>query len=153
MDTLLAQMEAQNSIQRMQVIDNSTSSAEALRWSNTASRGRFPSSRGAPTRSSGGASRPAPSRQPGSKKTCDYCLAIGKDEKIWSTHDKMSCFDLFPEKRRTKVNTRLLSVPVMTDENDTWDLQDALNTVENQFYNQISLESEEQIVAVDYSPQ
>ena len=141
-------MEAQNSIQRMQVIDTPTSS-EALRWSNTSTRGKFPSSRGAPTRSSGGASRPTSSRQPGSKKTCDYCLAIGKDEKIWSTHDKMNCYDLFPEKRRSRVNARLLSVPVMTDENDTWDLQDALSTVENQFYSQTALESEQ----IDYSPQ
>ena len=76
------------------------------------------------------------------KKTCEYGLAIGKDEKIWSTHDKMNCYDLFPEKRRNRVNAKLLSVPIMTDENDTWDLQDALNTVENQFYNQTTLESD-----------
>ena len=68
------------------------------------------------------------------KKNCDYCLALGKDEKIWSTHDKMSCFDLFPEKRCSRVNARLLSVPVYTDENESWDLQDALASVENQFY-------------------
>ena len=154
MDTLLAQMEAQNSIQRMQVVDASTySTSEALRWSNTASRGKPHSYRGASAMSSGGASRPAPGRQQVTKKTCDYCLALGKDEKIWSTHDKMNCYDLFPEKRRNRVNARLLSVPVMTDENDTWDLQDALNTVENQFYNQASLESEEHSAAVDYSPQ
>ena len=30
----------------------------------------------------------------------------------------------------------MLSVPILTDENDTWDLQDALETVENQFYAQ-----------------
>ena len=134
MDTLLAQMEAQNSIQRMQAIDTSASS-ETLRWSNTTSRGRFQNSRGAPPRSSGGggaSSRIAQGRQQALKKTCEYCLAIGKDEKIWSTHDKMNCYDLFPEKRRNRVNAKLLSVPIMTDENDTWDLQDALNTVKNQ---------------------
>ena len=155
MDTLLAQMEAQNSIQRMQAIDTPTSaSSETLRWSNTASRGRFTSSRGVPPRSLGGASsRIAQGRQQATKKTCEYCLAIGKDEKIWSTHDKMNCYDLFPEKRRNRVNAKLLSVPIMTDENDTWDLQDALNTVENQFYNQTTLDSEPNTAAVDYSPQ
>ena len=38
MDTLLAQMEAQNNIQRLQVVD--TDPSETLRWTNTAARGR-----------------------------------------------------------------------------------------------------------------
>ena len=33
----------------------------------------------------------------------------------------------------------MLSVPVMTDENELWDLQEALETVENQFCSQTSL--------------
>ena len=130
MDTLLAQMEAQSSIQRLQVFD--ANSTESLRWSNTTRSKQFVARGGAPTRPTG--SRPSSARQPQSKKTCDYCLALGKDEKLWSTHDKMNCYDLFPEKRRSRVNARLLSVPVYTDENETWDLQDGLASVENQFY-------------------
>ena len=130
MDTLLAQMEAQNSIQRLQVVD--ANSTESLRWSTTPRDKQFVARGGAAARPTG--SRPSSARQPQSKKNCDYCLALGKDEKIWSTHDKMSCFDLFPEKRRSRVNARLLSVPVYTDENESWDLQDALASVENQFY-------------------
>lgn len=143
MDTLLAQMEAHNNIQRLQVIDSTPS--ETLRWTNTASRGRG-NQRGSQSRPAG-LSRPsqAPSRQQVSRKTCQYCQVLGKDERIWSSHDKLNCFDLFPEKRSMKVNARMLNIPVMTDENDTWDLQDALEVVENQFYNQAGLahESEE----------
>ena len=51
----------------------------------------------------------------------------------------MNCYDLFPEKKRSRVNARMLSIPVMTDENDTWDLQDAFEVVENQFYNQAGI--------------
>ena len=130
MDTLLAQMEAQSNIQRLQVIDSNPS--ETLRWTNT-TRNKPLYSRGAPARQPV-AFKPGPVRQNQSKKTCDYCLALGKDEKIWSTHDKLNCFDLFPEKRRSRVNARMLSVPVFTDENETWDLQDALGAVESQFY-------------------
>ena len=147
MDTLLAQMEAHNNIQRLQVIDSTPS--EALRWTNTASRGRW-NQRGSQSRSAG-LSRPSQtlSRQQTSKKTCEYCQALGKDERIWSTHDKLNCFDLFPEKRSMKVKARVLNVPVMTDENDTWDLQDALEVVENQFYNQAGLTYEPE----EFSPQ
>ena len=136
MDTLLAQMEAQNSISRLQVSDHM--SPETLRWTNTSSRGRYNQKNsqvrtGLSVRSFG--------------KTCDYCLALGKDEKIWSSHDKLNCFGLFPEKKRTRVNARLLSVPVMTDENDSWDLQEALQMVENQFYSQQnSSEDSEELV-------
>ena len=125
MDTLLAQMEAQNSIQRLQVIDDS----ENIRWLNTQR------SRNQPTRVF---SRPGTQRQQvntqGKRQGCDYCQALGKDEKVWSTHDKMNCFALFPEKRRPRVQTRMLSVPVLADENESWDLQEALRAVENQYY-------------------
>ena len=131
MDTLLAQMEAQNSIQRLQVVDT-VSSTETLRWAN-AQRSKPNIQRGSQPRSVG--NRPSSARQPqSSKKTCEYCFALGKDEKLWSTHDKLNCYDLFPEKRRSRVNARMLSVPVYTDDNETWDLQDALGAVENQFY-------------------
>ena len=134
MDTLLAQMEAQNNISRLQVTD--PYSTEALRYSNTSMRGRF-NQRNTPLRSGTFArSNVTANKQQGVKKTCDYCHAIGKDEKIWSSHDKFNCFGLFPDKKRSRVNARLLSVPVMTDENDTWDLQEALEMVENQFYSQ-----------------
>ena len=137
MDTLLAQMEAQNNIQRLQVVD--TDPSETLRWTNTAARGRI-NQRGVQQRSTG-FSRPSqvPGKQQPTRKICEYCQALGKDERIWSTHDKMNCYDLFPEKKRSRVNARMLSIPVMTDENDTWDLQDAFEVVENQFYNQAGI--------------
>ena len=130
MDTLLAQMEAQNSIQRLQVIDSNSS--ETLRWANTTrSKPFYP--RPAAARS-GMATKPGAVRQNQTKRTCEYCQALGKDEKIWSTHDKLNCFDLFPEKRRSRVNARMLSVPIFTDDNESWDLQEALSSVESQFY-------------------
>ena len=131
MDTLLAQMEGQNSVQRLQAVD----STENLRWMN-AQRPKNTFGRGVQPRTPGN-SRPVTPRQQqisGKQTTCDYCQALGKDEKIWSTHDKLNCFALFPEKRKPRVNARMLSVPVYTDQNETWDLQDAFDAVENQFY-------------------
>ena len=58
--------------------------------------------------------------------------ALGKDKKIWSTQDKYDCYDSFPEKRCS----RMLSIPIMAEENNTWDLQDARNFVKSLFYNQ-----------------
>ena len=80
MDTLLAQMEAHNNIQRLQVIDSTPS--EALRWTNTALRGRW-NQRGSQSRSAG-PSRPSQtsSRQQVSRKTCQYCQVLGKDENL-----------------------------------------------------------------------
>ena len=119
MDTLLSQMEAQENIHRLKVTDQ----PENLRWVQSK-----PLNRNYQTAKS----------NPGHKRTnktiCDYCAALGKDERIWSSHDKFSCFSLFPEKRRNKTVARMLSVPVYTDENNAWDLQQALTAVEDQFY-------------------
>ena len=135
MDTILAQMEAHDNINRLQVID----STESLRWANSVSRGKSMPRRPQQGRSGVQPRSNFPLRKQQQKLSCDYCVALGKDEKIWATHDKLNCYDLFPEKRRTRVNARMLSVPVMTDENETWDLQEALEMVENQFYSQTSI--------------
>ena len=126
MDTLLAQMEAQSSIQRLYVTDDN----ENLRWM------KAQNSRNQPT------SRPLLNRPGVQKQTmiqrkrqsCEYCQALGKDEKIWSTHDKLNCFALFPEKKRFRTQSRMLSVPVLADEDEDWDLQEALRAVEAQYY-------------------
>ena len=119
MDTLLSQMEAQENIHRLKVTDQ----PENLRWVQSK-----PANRNYQTaRSNLGHKRT-------NKTICDYCAALGKDERIWSSHDKFSCFSLFPEKRRNKTVARMLSVPVYTDENNAWDLQQALTAVEDQFY-------------------
>ena len=131
MDTLLVQMEAQDNIQRLKDYDDTT---ENLRWTN------IQRTRGASGKSfqvNKGMNRTGTNRQTrvgSNKQNCDYCLALGKDEKIWSTHDKLNCFSLFPEKRRGKTQARMLSVPVLTDDSNSWDLQQALEAVENQFY-------------------
>ena len=133
MDTLLAQMEAQDSVQRLKVVDPT----ETLRWTNTQRTRGGAGGRNFPTIKSSNFSRPGPPRQSpngSSKQTCEYCQALGKDEKIWSSHDKLNCFSLFPEKKRTKSQARMLSVPVFTDEMNGWDLQQALEAVEDQFY-------------------
>ena len=70
--------------------------------------------------------------------------ALGKDKKIWSTHDKYNCYDIFPEKRCSKTNTRMLSIPIMADKNNAWDLKDALNSVKSHFFNQMRGEKEEE---------
>ena len=131
MDTLLAQMEVQGNVQRMQVMDNSS---ENLRWLNAQRNKNL--GRGSQT-PRGPNFRPGSARQPSvalKKQHCDYCFALGKDEKIWSTHDKHNCFALFPEKRKPRTQARMLSVPIYTDENESWDLQEAISAVENQFY-------------------
>ena len=129
MDSLLAQMEAQDNIQRLKAYDDTT---ENLRWMN------IQRTRGATNNVGKGQNiRTGSNRQSkagSNKQNCDYCLALGKDEKIWSSHDKLNCFSLFPEKRRGKTQARMLSVPVLTDDSDSWDLQQALEAVENQFY-------------------
>ena len=129
MDSLLAQMEAQDNIQRLKAYDDTT---ENLRWMN------IQRTRGATNNVRKGQNiRTGSNRQSkagSNKQNCDYCLALGKDEKIWSSHDKLNCFSLFPEKRRGKTQARMLSVPVLTDDSDSWDLQQALEAVENQFY-------------------
>ena len=78
------------------------------------------------------------------EKSCDYCRAVGKDKNIWSTHDKYGCYDIFPEKRRSKTNTRMLSIPIMADKNNTWDLQDARSSVESLYFNQMRGQKEEE---------
>ena len=130
MDTLLAQMEAQGNVHRLQALDG----AENMRWLNTQ---KFRNSGKSSQFSKGPATRPGSLRQPSAasnKQKCDYCFALGKDEKIWSNHDKLKCFALFPEKRTPRTQARMLSVPVYTDETESWDLQEALRAVENQFY-------------------
>lgn len=129
MDSLLAQMEAQDNIQRLKAYDDTT---ENLRWTNIQRTRGAANKVGKGPNFRTGASRQ--SRAGTNKQNCDYCLALGKDEKIWSTHDKLNCFSLFPEKRRGKTQARMLSVPVLTDDTDSWDLQEALEAVENQFY-------------------
>ena len=141
MDTLLGQMEAQSCVQRMQVRDEN----ENIRWlrsqrSNNQQRNTNRS----------GAQRQQMTSQ-GKKQSCDYCQALGKDEKIWSTHDKMNCFALFPEKRKLRTQTRMLSVPVLADENDSWDLDEALRAVETQYYATNTLE--ETPTHEDFMPQ
>ena len=126
MDTLLAQMEAQSSVQRLYVTDGT----ENLRWMATQKSRNQQTSR-TPS------NRPGVQRQTriqGEKQSCEYCQALGKDMKIWSTHDKLNCFALFPEKRKSRTQSRMLSVPVFTNENEGWDLQEALRAVEAQYY-------------------
>ena len=141
MDTLLAQMEAQDSVQRLKAVD----SAETLRWANTQTQRSKGGSRNFSTNKGSSFSRPGPVRQSlggANKQICEYCQALGKDEKIWSSHDKLNCFSLFPEKRKTKTQARMLSVPVYTDEMEVWDLQQALEAVEDQFYATQALEED-----------
>lgn len=68
-----------------------------------------------------------------SKEVCDYCVATGKEERVWSTHSAQNCFMLFPDKRRTKV--RMISIPVETDENDQFSLSDAVDTLTESYQN------------------
>ena len=119
MDTILAQMESQN-IQRLNIKDGR---CENIRYSSLKSGGTPPKN-----------TVQLQKKKTQQKKICEYCQAMGKDERLWSSHDKYNCFGLFPEKRRNnKQYSRMLSVPVYTDENDSWDLQEALTAVENQF--------------------
>ena len=112
MDTLLAQLENQESASRINTVENKE---ESLRWIKGS---KFQKNK----------------NQTSNNKLCEYCKALGKDMKIWSSHNKLDCFSLFPEKKRNnKQYSRMLSVPVYTDENDSWDLQEALTAVENQF--------------------
>ena len=145
MDTLLAQMEAQSSVQRLYVTD----STENLRWMNT-QRSRNQQTSRTPSNRPGGQRQ---TRIRGEKQSCEYCQALGKDEKIWSTHDKLNCFALFPEKRKPRTQSRMLSVPVFTNENESWDLQEALRAVEAQYYATHASDEESPFVEDFLSPQ
>ena len=78
------------------------------------------------------------------EKACQYCRALGKEREVWSSHDKYTCDDIFPERRRSRTNTRMLYIPIMSDENNTWDLQDARNSVESLFFNQMREQKEKE---------
>ena len=67
------------------------------------------------------------------KTNCEYCFATGKDEKVWSTHTAQNCFLLFPEKRKPRI--RMVTIPVETDENDEFSLQDALHALTEGYQN------------------
>ena len=77
------------------------------------------------------------------EKTFDYCHAIGRDKKRWSTHDKYNYHDIFLKKIRSRTNARMLSFSIMSDENNAWNLQDARNSVESLF-NQMRRQKEEE---------
>ena len=78
---------------------------------------------------------------------------MGKDEKTWASHDKLNCYLLFPEKKRAKLNARMLSVPILTDDNETWDLQQALDSVTEQYYASHAEEESLNPPGEDLSPQ
>ena len=125
MDTLLTQMEAQENIQRLQI----SHKEENLRWVNTQRKQNNNRSFQANKNSTYSGVKPKPY-----KSSCDYCKALGKDERIWTTHDKYNCFSLFPDKNKFRTQARMLSVPVLTDENESWDLQQAIDAVTEQFH-------------------
>ena len=138
MDTLLSQIETRESLSRMNIQDS-----ENVRWikSFKAQNKQNPNSR------KSGAS----STSSNSQLLCEYCKALGKDIKIWSSHNKMNCFSLFPEKRNKIGRARMLAVPVFTNENEKWNLQDALTSVEEQYYGSHSDNDGEE--TEDYCPQ
>ena len=145
MDTLLSQMEAQDSIQRLQIKD---SSEECLRWANLqrkSTKKSFQTVRNA--------NKSNTRHYKSNKISCDYCFAMGKDEKTWKSHDKLNCYLLFPEKKRTRLNTRMLSVSVLTDDNETWDLQQALDSITEQYYASHAEEESHNPPGEDLSPQ
>ena len=126
MDTLLSQMEAQDNIHRLQIREDTE---ESLRWADIQRRSSNKSFQTVRNNF-----RPGTRQSKPNKTSCDYCLALGKDEKTWTSHDKLNCFSLFPEKKKSRFNARMLSVPVMTDNDESWDLQQALNSVKEQYY-------------------
>ena len=67
------------------------------------------------------------------KLSCDYCYTTGKEEKVWSTHTAQNCFSLFPEKRKPRV--RMITIPVHTDENDDFSLEDAMDSLTDNYQN------------------
>ena len=78
---------------------------------------------------------------PKAKLSCEYCYATGKEEKVWSTHTAQNCFQLFPDKRKSRV--RMITIPVETDENDDFTLSDALESLTDSYQNMnIQMESD-----------
>lgn len=142
MDTLLTQMEAQENIQRL----HTSNKEENLRWVNFQRKQSGKNIQSFKNGSSLG------TRSKYFKQSCDYCKALGKDEKIWTTHDKFNCFSLFPEKKKNRTQARMLSVPVLTDENESWDLQQAIEAVTDQ-YNASQIDVEACSSGDELSPQ
>ena len=124
MDTMLSQLENRESLSRIQL--QGTGQNESLRWVKNS---KSQSYKNNPVNLK-------PLMQSSSSKNqllCEYCKALGKDVKIWSSHNKLDCFALFPEKRNKYGRARILSVPVYTDDDDKFNLQDALRSVEDQY--------------------
>ena len=89
MDTLLTQMEAQENIQRL----HTSNKEENIRWVNFQRKQNVKNMQSFKNGSISG------SKSKYFKQSCDYCKALGKDGKIWTTHDKFNCFLLFQKKR------------------------------------------------------
>ena len=138
MDTLLSQIETRESLSRMNLQDS-----ENIRWIKSS---KFQNKNNPVSRKSAIFGTPS-----NSNLLCEYCKALGKDVKIWSSHNKMNCFSLFPEKRNRNGRARMLSVPVYTSEDEKWDLQDALTSVEEQYYGIQNEDDNEE--ADNFSPQ
>lgn len=75
------------------------------------------------------------------KEVCDYCIATGKDEKVWSTHTPQNCFSLFPEKRKPRV--RMVTIPVPTEHDDPITLHEAMEALTNSYQSMGYLDEEE----------
>ena len=61
------------------------------------------------------------------RDVCNYCIAIGKEERVWSTHTAQDCYLLFPDKK--KANIKMITIPVETDEYDNFTLSDAMESL------------------------
>lgn len=67
------------------------------------------------------------------KEVCDYCVATGKEERVWATHTAQNCFILFPDKKKTRV--RMITIPVEADDNDQFTLSDAVESLTESYRN------------------
>jgi hypothetical protein len=81
---------------------------------------------------------------PKPKLSCEYCYATGKEEKVWATHTAQTCFQLFPDKRRSRV--RMITIPVETDEDNGFTLEDALDSLTDSYQN-MSIQLEDNLEA------
>lgn len=141
MESLLKEIEGKEVASRLQthdaVINQRINAYGQARWGNGArGRGGFGQGqgrRGGMQNSSVQDRRPVPKPRTIGNKSCTHCRYTNKkDEAVWSNHDTNDCFDLYPEKRPPRGNTRVryLHVPVHLDNDDAFDMSEAATYLE-----------------------
>ena len=121
MDTLIQEIEQAENVSSLSIYDSGITSSNRISYG----RGRMPNYRSKPSVKPWNANYQTSSRKNSKEdRMCHHCKAVGKDSKVYTSHNLDTCFDLYPEKRRSG-GIRMLSIPVHVDEYEQFDPAEA----------------------------